>query len=59
MVQRSGNPEGFDAGTWLGRWLDKPNAALDGVPPADYLVSTLGAQMVSDVLARMETGAYS
>lgn len=57
MVQRSGNPENFDAGRWLGRWLDEPNPAL-GAKPAHWLDTCAGCFMVANVLACMESGAY-
>lgn len=57
MVRRSGNPEKFDAGRWLGRWLDQPNPAL-GAKPAHWLDTCAGCFMVANVLACMESGVY-
>ena len=41
------------------RWLDKPNRALDSEVPISLLDTELGAQMVSDVLGRIEHGVFS
>lgn len=59
MVRRSGNPEGFDAARWLAGWLQQPVPALGGVRPLDFLDTLEGQGMVSDILARMQSGAYS
>lgn len=57
MLDRSGTGEPFDAGRWLGRWLDEPNPALGGKPAA-WLDTCVGFSLVAGVLASMETGAY-
>lgn len=59
MLEQSSSAEDFDAAAWLGRWLERPNPALDGVPPVDYLDTADGRQMIADLLARMQSGAYS
>lgn len=59
MVERSGDPTGFDAARWLAVWIDAPNAALGGLPPSDYLDTHEGAQVVRRLLAQMESGAYA
>lgn len=59
MVQRAGTPEGFDAGQWLGQWLDAPVSALGDRPPAEFLDTNDGARLVAQLLAQMETGAYA
>lgn len=59
MVEESGNPEGFDAGKWLGSWLSEPHPALGGVPPGSYLDTHTGIGMVRDLLLRAQSGAYS
>jgi hypothetical protein len=56
---RAGKPTGFNAPEWIGAWLQTPFPALRGLSPADYLHLTDGLQAVSDLLARMESGAYS
>lgn len=59
MVERSGDPTGFDAGKWLATWIDTPNPALGGLPPSDYLDTYEGVQVVRRLLAQMESGAYA
>lgn len=55
MVERSGNPEGFDASAWL----NQANPALAGKRPAEYLDTNEGVQIVQRLLAQMESGAYT
>ena len=59
MVERSGNPEGFDAAKWLAEWMERPLPALGGTKPAEYLDTVAGQQLVGDLLAMMESGAYA
>jgi len=59
MVAESSNEAEFDAAKWLGRWLERPNPALGGARPISYLDTADGRQMISDLLARMQSGAYS
>lgn len=59
MVDRSGDADGFDAARWLGRWLDAPNRALGGHPPASYLDTIEGGRLIRQLLAQLETGAYA
>ncbi|HSV80735.1 MAG TPA: antitoxin Xre-like helix-turn-helix domain-containing protein [Ramlibacter sp.] len=59
MVQESGDPTGFDAAKWLARWLDEPLAALNGRPPSSLMDTAEGQTMVSNLLARMQSGAYA
>lgn len=59
MLEQSSSAGNFDAAAWLGRWLERPNPALNGARPVDYLDTADGRQMVADLLARMQSGAYS
>lgn len=59
MVQRSGNPAGFDAEAWLSRWLDEPNPAVGNVRPIDLMTTADGQVRVSTLLAQFESGAYT
>ena len=59
ILEQSSSAENFDAAAWLGRWLQRPNPALDGARPVDYLDTADGRQMIADLLARMQSGAYS
>lgn len=59
MVEESGNPEGFDAAQWVARWLERPLPALGGQRPADLMDTPEGQSLVSGIVARMQSGAYS
>jgi putative toxin-antitoxin system antitoxin component (TIGR02293 family) len=59
MVERSGDPEGFDAAKWLAGWIEHPLPALGGEKPAAFLDTTTGQHMVAELLAKMESGAYA
>lgn len=59
MVQESGTPEGFDAGAWMARWLTEPLPAFGGRRPADLMDTMEGQNLVSSVLAMMQSGAYA
>lgn len=59
MVGESGNPDQFDAAAWTARWLTEPVAALGGMRPMDLMDTMEGQSMVSDTLARMQSGAYA
>jgi putative toxin-antitoxin system antitoxin component (TIGR02293 family) len=59
IVQESGNPEGFDATRWVGEWLNEPHPALGNKTPAEYFDTAEGRQLVSNLLARQQSGAYA
>lgn len=59
MVMESGNPNGFDAAKWFGRWIERPEAALAGRKPADLMDSSDGREAISRLLAQMQSGAYA
>lgn len=59
MVERSGDPAGFDAARWLSGWLSKPLPALAGATPASYMDTFEGQKMVGALLAMSESGAYA
>jgi len=59
IVNESGDPTNFDAGKWIAAWLDIPNRALGGARPATFLDTAEGRELVSDLLSRMQSGAYS
>lgn len=59
LVAESGRPEGFDAARWVARWLDRPVPALGGLRPADLMDTGEGRELVSNLLARMQSGAYA
>lgn len=59
IVQQSGDPGGFDPGRWVAEWIETPQPALGGRRPDELLDTAEGQGMVSDLLARMQSGAYS
>ena len=59
MVCESGNPEGFNAAEWVARWIDRPLPALGGLRPAQLMDTFDGQALVSSMVARMQSGAYS
>ena len=59
MVRESGRPEGFDAARWVADWLDEPQPALGGRRPAELMDTADGRTIVSDLIARMRSGAYA
>jgi putative toxin-antitoxin system antitoxin component (TIGR02293 family) len=59
MVRESGVSEQFDAAKWVAAWLDRPNAALDGKRPAELMDTADGRNVVSELIARMQSGAYA
>jgi uncharacterized protein (DUF2384 family) len=58
IVEESGNPDGFDANSWLNRWLHTPVPALGSRPPIELLGTPEGVALVSSTIARMQSGAY-
>jgi putative toxin-antitoxin system antitoxin component (TIGR02293 family) len=59
MVEESGSPDDFDAATWVAQWLDKPLPAIGGRRPAELMDTPEGQRLVSDLVARLQTGAYA
>lgn len=59
MVAQSGNPKGFSAAKWVGNWMETPNPSLAGKCPADYMHLPEGQEMLSQLIAQMQSGAYA
>ena len=59
IVSESGNPDGFNAAKWVANWLEKPSPALGGEKPSAYLDTVSGQEMISDLLSKIQTGAYA
>lgn len=59
IIAESGEPKDFDAPEWLSHWLREPLPALGGTPPMALLDTMEGQSMVSEALARIQTGAYA
>jgi putative toxin-antitoxin system antitoxin component (TIGR02293 family) len=59
IIQESGDPEGFDAAQWLKGWMSRPLAALGNRRPQDFMDTSDGREMISQILARSQSGAFS
>ena len=59
MIEESGDPSGFDARSWLGRWLTEPLPALGNARPIDFMNTMEGQNLVSQTLAQAVSGAYA
>lgn len=59
MIAESGDPDGFDAPAWLAQWLRAPLPALGGIRPIELLDTMEGQSLVSQALARIQSGAYA
>ncbi|WP_235581397.1 MULTISPECIES: antitoxin Xre/MbcA/ParS toxin-binding domain-containing protein [unclassified Rhizobacter] len=59
MVEESGDAAGFDAAAWVAGWLDRPLPALGGQRPAELMDTAEGQGLVSQLVARMRSGAYA
>jgi uncharacterized protein (DUF2384 family) len=49
---------GFDAGRWVGEWIQRPQPALGGRKPADLMDTPTGRESVKRVLGALGSGAY-
>ena len=59
MIEESGDPASFDAKAWIARWLTEPLPAFGGARPADLVDTMEGQSLVSEALAKMQSGAYA
>jgi uncharacterized protein (DUF2384 family) len=58
IVGESGEPAGFDAARWTAAWLERPNNALGGKTPGDFMDTADGRALVAGLVAQMQSGAY-
>jgi putative toxin-antitoxin system antitoxin component (TIGR02293 family) len=59
MVRESGDLEGFDAARWVAAWLQRSVPALGGSRPGDLMDTAEGREIVSSLVAQMQSGAYA
>jgi putative toxin-antitoxin system antitoxin component (TIGR02293 family) len=57
-VMVSSADTGFNAAQWVASWIEQPLPALGGRRPVEFLGTSSGFQMVSNVLRTMQSGAY-
>jgi len=58
LLKESGNTDPFDSAAWLDRWLVRPNHALGGVAPEQYLYTPAGVDLLSSIIDAMESSSY-
>lgn len=59
MVEGADAAQDFDAGRWVGQWLDRPVPALGGAKPADFMDTLQGQALVSRLLAQAQAGVFA
>ncbi len=59
IVAESGDDPAFDAAAWTAGWLSQPAAALGGRCPGEFVDTADGRELLSGLLARMQSGAYA
>lgn len=59
IVRDSGVVQGFNAGEWVSGWLQRPHPALGGKRPGELMDTADGRDLVADLLARQQSGAYA
>jgi putative toxin-antitoxin system antitoxin component (TIGR02293 family) len=58
IVRESGVAAGFSAAEWVAAWLQRPHPALGGKRPGELMDTADGRELVTDLLARQQSGAY-
>lgn len=59
MIRESGDATGFNAAEWVSNWLEAPSSALGGQKPGDFMDTAEGQEVVSHLIAQMQSGAYA
>ena len=59
LIEESGDPSGFNAAEWMAQWLARPVGALGGRRPGELMDTAEGQALVSNLLNRAVSGAYS
>jgi putative toxin-antitoxin system antitoxin component (TIGR02293 family) len=59
IVRGSGVAEGFSAAEWVAAWLQRPHPALGGRRPGELMDTADGRDLVTDLLARQQSSAYT
>lgn len=59
IVKESGELERFDAAQWFSSWIAQPALALGGRKPAEFMDTSEGREVVSKLLAQMQSSAFA
>jgi uncharacterized protein (DUF2384 family) len=60
MIAESGDDDKtFDAPGWMARWLDEASPALGNKKPGEFMDTMAGQELVSTLLARMQSGVFA
>lgn len=59
MVEDAGDSKDFDAARWVGEWLERPVPALGGAKPSDYMDTTTGQRLISNLLVQSQLGVFA
>lgn len=59
MIEESGAIKDFAPAAWFARCLDQPLSALNGLRPGNLMDTGEGRAVVSILLSRIQSGAYS
>ena len=60
IVAESGDADkAFNAAEWVANWLEEPIPALGNQKPGEFMDTVAGQEMISNLLARMQSGAYA
>lgn len=59
VVEQSGNVEGFDAARWTAEFLERPNPALGGKLPGDFMDTADGRGLVESLILQQQAGTYA
>ncbi len=59
MIAESGDSNGFNAAHWVADWLERPQPALNNAKPAEFMDTIEGQELVSSLIAKMQSGAYA
>lgn len=58
VVRDCGDGSRFDAGRWLADWLQRPNRALGGDLPAEFMDTAVGREQVGRLIGAQRSGSY-
>lgn len=59
MINEVGDPRDFDVAKWVAHWLEQPSPALGGKVPAEFMDTIQGQVLISNLVAKMQSGAYA